>query len=89
MLLQEARQRQETEAFKLLYQARAGIEGTVSQAVNAFGVRRARYRGLERTHLQHLATAAAINFTRAADWLSGLRPETTRIEPFAALALST
>ncbi len=84
--LQEARQRQETEPFKLLYKARAGAEGTISQAINSQGARRARYRGLARMHLQHLATAAAINFTRVADWLSGRRPETTRITPFLALA---
>lgn len=84
--LQDARQRQKTEEFKLLYKARAGVEGTISQAVNSQEVRRARYRGLARTHLQHLATAAAINYTRAADWLSGRKPETTRIAPFVALA---
>lgn len=85
-ILEKARQRQKTEAFKSLYQARAGVEGTISQAVNSQGVRRARYHGLARTHLQHLATAAAINFARVADWLSGHKPETTRITPFVALA---
>ena len=88
-ILQEARKRQKTEAFKLLYQARAGIEGTISQAVNALGVRRSRYRGLARTLLQHLDTAAAINLTRASDWLDDQRSETTRIEPFVALAISS
>ncbi len=86
--LQAARERQKGESFKQLYQLRAGIEGTISQAVRALSVRRARYRGLARTHLQHLATAAAINFCRAADWLSGLRPETTRVDPFVALVQS-
>ena len=84
--LQEARQRQKTEGFKVQYQARAGVEGTISQAINSHGVRRARYRGLARTHLQHLAAAAAINLSRAADWLFGHRPETTRVTPFIALA---
>ena len=87
--LQEARQRQETDEFKLLYQPRAGIEGTVSQAVNSLGVRYARYQGLAKTHLQNLATSAAINFTRVSDWLSGNRPETTRISPFVKLALQS
>ena len=80
-----ARNRQKTEAFKTLYNARAGIEGTISQAVNAFNIRQARYRGLARTHLQNIATAAAINLTRIANWLMDIRPETTRISPFAAL----
>jgi len=88
-LLQEHRQRQETDEFKLLYQSCAGIEGTVSQAVNSLGVRYARYHGLAKTHLQNLATSAAINFTRVSDWLSGNRPETTRVSPFVELALQT
>ena len=84
--LQNARQRQETEGFKELYHRRAGIEGTIGQAVNAKGARRSRYHGLAPTHLQHLATAAAINLERIARWLMGEQPETTRISPFAALA---
>jgi transposase len=87
--LQEHRQRQETDEFKFLYQARAGIEGTVSQAVNSLGVRYTRYHGLAKTHLQNLATSAAINFTRIADWLSGHRPETTRVSPLVALAVQS
>lgn len=49
--LQAARERQTTEAFRPLYYQRSGIEGTVSQAVRAMGIRRSRYRGLARTHL--------------------------------------
>ena len=62
--LQVARQRQTTESFKLLYQQRKGVEGTMSQSIRGMDVRHARYRGLGRTHLQHVATAAAINLTR-------------------------
>ena len=29
----------------MLYNKRAGVEGTISQSVNALGIRRARYRG--------------------------------------------
>ena len=43
--LQQARQRQESEAFQKQYAARSGIEGTISQAVFALGMRRSRYRG--------------------------------------------
>src|SRR2546430_12513086 len=42
-VLQHARQRQQTPAFKELYAKRAGIEGTLSQGVRAFGLRRSRY----------------------------------------------
>ncbi len=85
--LQNARQRQETEGFEDLYHRRAGVEGTMGQAVNGKGARKSRYRGLARTRLQHLATAAAINLERIARWLMGELPETTRTSPFAALAL--
>jgi transposase len=84
--LQAARQRQTTEAFKLLYYQRSGVEGTISQGVRGMGVRRTRYRGLARTHLQHVATAAAINLSRIANWLIGERPKTARPSPFVTLA---
>jgi len=45
-------------------QQRAGVEGTLSQGVRALGLRRTRYRGLPKTHVQHIATAAAINLDR-------------------------
>ena len=43
--LQAARQWQATQEFKLAYNRRAGIEGTLSQGIRAFGLRHARYRG--------------------------------------------
>src|SRR5574341_311230 len=58
--LLQARQRQQTAAFKAVYAQRAGVEGTISQAVAARGMRRSRYIGLAKTRLQHLLTAAAI-----------------------------
>lgn len=83
---EQARQRQETEEFKTLYKARAGIEGTLSQGVRRTGLRQARYHGLARTHLQHVATAVAINAIRLVDWFTGERPAPTRITPLLALA---
>ena len=50
---------------------RAGVEGTVSQGVRAFGRRRSRYRGLAKTHLQNVAVASAINLDRLVAWLDG------------------
>jgi transposase len=84
--IQFARRRQKTEEFASLYSQRAGIEGTVSQGVRAFGLRQARSRGLGRTHLQEVATAAAINVTRLADWLNGVPAAATRRSRLAALA---
>ena len=68
------------------YQCRAGVEGTLSQGVRAFGLRRSRYRGLEKTHLQHVATAAAINIDRLVAWLEERPRAKTRTSRFAALA---
>jgi transposase len=62
------------------------VEGTLSQGVRAFGLRQTRYRGLEKTHLQHMATAAAINVDRIVAWLEERPRATTRISRFAALA---
>ena len=59
--IQAARERQKTQDFKRQYAQRAGIEGTLSQSAFALDMRRSRYRGLERTHLQHVFTASAIN----------------------------
>lgn len=81
--LQAARQREQTEAFKEQYKKRAGIEGTISQGVRAFGLRRSRYLGQAKTALQHLAIAAAINLVRLGTWWEGIEPGTTRVSAFA------
>jgi transposase len=81
-----ARGRLATKEGRRLYARRAGIEGTLSQGVRAFGLRRSRYRGLARTHLQHVATAAAIDLARLGDWFRAIPRATTRTSRFAALA---
>ena len=67
--LKEARTRHASAEGKLEYNRRAGVEGTISQGVRAFGLRKARYRGLAKTHLQNVATAAALNIERLVAWL--------------------
>jgi transposase len=84
--IQRIRAHQTTEEFKQKYWPRAGIEGTLSQAVRAFEARRTRYIGLAKTHLQMVATATAINLSRFADYLFGARPIAKKTSPFAALA---
>jgi transposase len=81
-----ARERLGTKEGRRRYARRAGIEGTLSQGVRAFGLRRSRYRGLARTHLQHVATAAAINLARVGDWFRTVPRAATRTSRFAALA---
>jgi transposase len=62
------------------------VEGTISQAVRAFGLRRSRYRGLPTTRVQHAATAAAINLARVAAWLEDRPRASTRTSRSARLA---
>jgi transposase len=59
-----ARAGQQDQNWQEDYNRRAGIEGTISQAVTITGCRRARYRGLARTHLQHVCSATALNLCR-------------------------
>jgi transposase len=80
------RQQQTTEDWQRRYRRRRGIEGTLSQAVRAFELRRTRYVGLARTHRQHVATTVAINLVRLDAWQQGLRHAATRTSHFAALA---
>jgi len=84
-----ARQRQTTASFKEEYARRAGVEGTLSQAIHVCGLRRAKYIGLAKTRLQHVITAAALNVVRAGAWLAGVPRAQTRQAPFVALALAT
>jgi len=83
--MQTARQRQTTQEFKDLYAQRAGIEGTMSQSTGAFGLRRSRYRGLAKTHLQHVATGVAINLVRFFNWIMDKPCAKTRTSHFAKL----
>jgi transposase len=50
--LNTARARMRDPAWNERYHVRAGVEGTLSQGVRAFGTRRSRYAGLAKTGLQ-------------------------------------
>ncbi|MDP9480590.1 MAG: IS1182 family transposase [Actinomycetota bacterium] len=84
--LRKARTRQKTREFWEAYHARAGVEGTVSQGVRSCGLRRSRYVGMAKTHLQHVITAVAMNVVRLLAWLAGVPKAQTRLSPFARLA---
>lgn len=86
--LQAARARERTAAFWEQYAARAGIEGTHSQGVRRCGLRRCRYRGQAKTHLQHLLTAVALNLVRLGAWLLEKKPARTRTDVFLRLAIA-
>ena len=85
-VLQQARAYQQTDEFQAIFADRAGIEGTISQAVRAFELRQCRYIGLKKTALQHIITAAAINVVRLTAWLRGEPLAQTRKSSFAQLA---
>ena len=84
--LNAARARMADPAWIERYRRRAGVEGTLSQGVRAFGLRRSRYIGLAKTGLQQVCTAAAINVSRVVHWLNGRLRAKTRVTRFAALA---
>lgn len=84
--LQAAQTWSASEEGQQLYKRRAGVEGTLSQGVRAFGRRRTRYWSLAKTHVQHVAIAAAINIDRIVAWLDDRPRALTRLSRFAALA---
>ena len=88
--IEAARRRQETEAYKALYALRAGVESTISQGVRRFDLRRSRYIGLARTHLQQTLNATAMNLVRIAAWLRNGRSTPPKRPPghFARLTLA-
>jgi transposase len=94
--LQARRSFQTTTEFKQQYDARAGIEGTISQSIRRTDLRHARYVGLAKTRLQHILCAAAINLYRITDYLAdrshdlplSLTPQPPRLPALAALAAS-
>ena len=88
--IEAARRRQETEAYKALYALRAGVESTLSQGVRRFDLRRSRYIGLARTHLQQTLNATAMNLVRIAAWLRNGRSTPPKRPPghFARLTLA-
>jgi transposase len=83
--LLRVRQHQTTAACQARYAARAGVEATHAQGIRRCGLRQARSIGLARTHLQHLATAAALNLVRLGEWWLGTPVAKTRRSPFARL----
>ncbi|MEL7510765.1 MAG: transposase, partial [Cyanobacteria bacterium J06554_3] len=83
--LAKARAQQRTKAGQKRYRRRAGIEGTISQGVRSCGLRRSRYIGQAKTHLQNVAVGAALNIDRLFNWFQGVPLAKTRISHFSAL----
>jgi hypothetical protein len=47
------------------------VEGSIHQAVTVTGTRQARYRGLAKTHLEHVFSAVALNLIRLNNFWAG------------------
>ncbi|WP_307811600.1 transposase [Streptomyces fildesensis] len=86
--LKSARAQQETDEWKRNYAIRAGVEGTIHQATTVTGIRRARYHGLKKTHLDHVYSAVALNLIRLDAWWNGHPIDRTRTSHLARLNLS-
>ncbi len=84
-VLQAARAAQRTELFRAEYALRSGVESLISQGVRAFDLRKARYIGCARTHLQHILIAVAINIVRFIAWIREPHPTPPRSSAFARL----
>jgi transposase len=66
-----ARTQQQSDDWNRDYALRAGVEGTIRQATTVTGLRRARYKGLAKTHLDHVTAATALNLIRVHAWGNG------------------
>ncbi len=58
------RAEQQTPEWKARYAVRSGVEGTVNEFAHGHGMRRCRYRGQPKAHVQHVLTAIAVNIER-------------------------
>jgi hypothetical protein len=82
-----ARADQDTASFRAGYARRAGVEGTMHQAAS-HGARRARYRGLPKTRLDHAYMAVALNLLRLHAYWTGTPLDRRRTSHLARLELS-
>jgi transposase len=82
-----ARAAEKTIPFRADYARRAGVEGTMHQAAS-HGARRARYRGLPKTRLDHVYMATALNLLRLEAYWTGTPLDRGRTSHLARLELS-
>jgi transposase len=81
-----ARAAEDTIPFRADYARRAGVEGTMHQATS-HGARRARYRGLPKTRLDHVYMAVALNLLRLHAYWTGTPLDRQRTSHLARLEL--
>ena len=78
--------RGDDDPFQADYARRAGVEGTMHQAAS-HGARRARYRGLTKTRLDHVYMACALNLLRLEAYWTGTPLDRRRTSHLARLEL--
>ena len=78
---------EKTRSFQADYARRAGVEGTMHQAAS-HGARRARYRGLPKTRLDHAFMAVALNLIRLHAYWTGTPLDRHRTSHLARLELN-
>lgn len=83
--LREGRAREKTLDYAAEYARRAGVEGTIAQAVRSHAARRTPYFGQIKTHLAHLMIATAMNVVRLLRWLAGEPKARTQRSAFVKL----
>jgi transposase len=86
--LDAARAEQSTKHWQDKYKLRAGVEGTIRQAVAVTGIRRTRYRGIAKVHLDHVFSAIALNLLRLDAWWNGHPLDRTRTSHLSRLELA-
>jgi len=86
--LQTSRAEQDTTPWQTRYAIRAGVEGTMHQAIAVTGARNARYKGLAKTHLEHIYSATALNLIRLDAWWNGHPLDRRRTSHLARLELT-
>ncbi|WP_265737823.1 IS1182 family transposase [Actinacidiphila oryziradicis] len=77
-LQRRTRAEQDDPDRRQIYAVRSGIEGTINEFAHGHQMRRCRYRGLGKTHVQHVLTAIAVNVGRLCDQLPPNEPRPPR-----------
>jgi transposase len=70
------------------YTLRSGIEGTIRQALAVTDSRRARYRGIDKTRLEHTTSATALNLHRLNAWWNNKPLDRSRTSHLSRLELT-
>ena len=74
--------------WQATYTLRAGVEGTIHQAVTVCDIRHARYRSLRKVHLQQVFSAVALNLIRLHAYWHDHPTDRTRTSHLARLELT-